>query len=317
VRPAAPVTPVQPAARPPQPASDQPAARQPTGDVAPRPKPVASVEQRVAQPGDRICGACGEANDPSRKFCRRCGASLTEARIVAEPRLPWYRRIFGGEKKSKQYAAGERIGSMSKSAPKRPGGLGGILKSVGLVRGLLGLVVMLGVFGYVGIPSFQGVVNGVVDTVRNKGVGGLVDGITGLINPKLVPVRPVGFEANGEVDDHPIRLLFDLATNTEWQTGEKAPSVDVTFKDKIELRYLSVRTGSLAKFVDFRRPSRLVFVFEGGITKEIDLQDVPDEQKIPIEGPPSGKITIRILDTNGPEAAPIAISEIEFFAKQP
>jgi hypothetical protein len=311
------VTPVQPAARPPQAASDQPAARQPTGDVAPRPKPVASVDQRVAQPGDRICGACGEANDPSRKFCRRCGASLTEARIVAEPRLPWYRRILGGEKKPKQYAAGERIGSMSKSAPKRPGGLGGILKSVGLVRGLLGLVVMLGVFGYVGIPSFQGVVNGVVDTVRNKGVGGLVDGITGLINPKLVPVRPVGFEANGELDDHPIRLLFDLATNTDWQTGEKGPSVAVTFKEPIELRSIIVRAGSLDAFVDLRRPSRIAIEFADGTTREIELQDVKDPQTFEVSGPLSGKITISIKDTNGPEAAPIAISEIEFFAKQP
>ncbi|HYN47265.1 MAG TPA: zinc ribbon domain-containing protein [Candidatus Nanopelagicales bacterium] len=274
------------------------------------------MEQRVAQPGDRICGSCGEANDPSRKFCRRCGAGLTEARIVAAARLPWYRRIFGGgEKKPKEYAAGERIDSMSKSAPKGGGGLGGIVKSIGLVRGLLGLVVMLGIFGYVGIPSVQSGINGLVDTVRTKGVGGIVDGITGIINPKLEAVRPIAFTANREIEGHPVGLLFDLRTNTDWQTADKAPTVKVTFKEPVELRSVIVRAGSLNTFVDLRRPSRIAIDFADGTTKEIDLGDVKDPQTFEISGPLADSVTIRILDTNGPEAAPIATSEIEFFAK--
>jgi hypothetical protein len=30
----------------------------------------------VAKPGDRICSNCGQPNDPTRKFCRRCGNEL-------------------------------------------------------------------------------------------------------------------------------------------------------------------------------------------------------------------------------------------------
>jgi hypothetical protein len=278
------------------------------------------VEQRVAQPGDRICGACGEPNDPSRKFCRRCGTSLTEARVVAAAKLPWYRRIFGGgEKPPKQYAAGERIGSMSKSAPKGGGGLGGILKRIGLVRGLLGAVVALGIVGYIGIPSFQGAVNGVISKVRTEGIGGIVDEITGIIKPEVVAVRPVPdtITANGAVDDHPEALLFDLAVNTDWQTAEKAPEVTVGFEQPVELQSHIVRTGALKGFVDFRRASKLEIVFADESVKTIELEDIPDPQTIEVSGPASGTITIRIVATNGPEAAPIAMSEIEFFAKKP
>jgi hypothetical protein len=42
----------------------------------------------VAKPGDRICTQCGMGNDPTSKFCRRCGSSMDEARIAAKP-LRW------------------------------------------------------------------------------------------------------------------------------------------------------------------------------------------------------------------------------------
>ena len=111
--------PEQPVARAPQVTDDQPIARKPTDEVAPKPRPVGSVEQRVAQPGDRICGACGEPNDPSRKFCRRCGANLVEAKVVAAAKVAWYRRLFGGgDKAPKQYAAGERTGEDPEDRPE-------------------------------------------------------------------------------------------------------------------------------------------------------------------------------------------------------
>jgi hypothetical protein len=39
----------------------------------------------VAKPGDRICTQCGMSNDPTRKFCKRCGSSLAEAPIAVKP----------------------------------------------------------------------------------------------------------------------------------------------------------------------------------------------------------------------------------------
>ena len=200
---ATPVTPTQPAARPPQAVpDDQPASRQPTAVVQPRPRPTTTVEQRVAQPGDRICGSCGEANDPTRKFCRRCGAGLGEARIVAEKPLPWWRRIFRrGPKAPKQYAAGERIGTMAPgSASAGGGGVAGLVRKGLKVRNLvglaLGLIVAVGIFGYVGIPSFQGMINGAI----SGGIPGIVDTIRKAVAPTLEIERPVSVTASSEVD---------------------------------------------------------------------------------------------------------------------
>ena len=75
--------------------ADEPMSRRPTS-VAPtvaRPRPAARAMEAPTRrhPGDLICGQCGEGNDPTRHFCRRCGNSLDEAIAV---RLPWYRRFF-------------------------------------------------------------------------------------------------------------------------------------------------------------------------------------------------------------------------------
>jgi hypothetical protein len=51
------------------------------------PKPSAA-QDRSAQPGDLICANCGEPNDPSRKFCRRCGSSLATASTASAPPPP-------------------------------------------------------------------------------------------------------------------------------------------------------------------------------------------------------------------------------------
>ena len=64
-----------------------------------------------------ICSNCGEANDPTRKFCRRCGTTLVAAQVVAPTRLPWYRRLFHREpKQPKPMQAGDRVGSMQAGA---------------------------------------------------------------------------------------------------------------------------------------------------------------------------------------------------------
>ena len=159
-------------------ADNQPASRLPTAQVAARPKPVATVDRRVAQPGDRVCGNCGEANDPGRKFCRRCGTSLVEAKVVAAASLPWWKRIFRRQpKQPKTMAAGERVGSMQAGAKQ---GIRGFMKFRTLVVGALGIFVAIGILGYVGIPSFQKYVN----EFTSGGVPGVVDRVRDFINPQ-------------------------------------------------------------------------------------------------------------------------------------
>jgi hypothetical protein len=299
------------------PGDTQPVSRQPTAAVQPRPKATATVEQRVAQPGDRICGSCGEPNDPTRKFCRRCGASLVEARIVSEKRLPWWKRVFHREpKKPKQYAAGERISPMAAGSAGSPGGGASGLVRKGLkVRNLVGIglgaIVAIGIFGYIGIPSFQGVVNGVI----GGGIPGIIDNVRKAIAPTLVIERPVSITASSEVAGHPASLLVDAATNTDWQGTDKAPTITATFKEKVDLGAVILHIGSSKAFVDTRRPAELTFAFPDGSTQKIKLEDIPDSQTFDLSASNVDSVVITITATNGPEAAPIAISEIEFFKK--
>ena len=304
----------EPAARKPSPTDDQPEARKPTTEVAPKPKPVAQVEQRVAQPGDRICGTCAEPNDPARKFCRRCGASLVEAKIAAAPKVPWWRRIFGGGAKPKEYEAGQRIDSMQKAAPKG-GGIGGMLKGIGAVRGILALLIALGIIGYIAVPSFQGIVARTLDPVLHGGPGQVVENIRKLVAPTPVVERPVAIEASSQLAGHEASKLVDTFSNTDWQGTDKAPEISVTFEQPIDLLSVIVHPGNSDAFVDLRRPSALEFVLPDGSTKRVDLEDVKDPQTFDLGVNGVETLVIRVVDTNGPEVAPISISELEFFKK--
>ena len=307
----------QPAARTPEVVDDGIQSRKPQ-DVAagPKPKAVASVPERVAQPGDRICGACSEPNDPSRKFCRRCGASMVDTKVVAAAALPWYRRLFGGNKQPKQYAAGERIDSMQKGSTKTPRKFGirsaiaSVTKGRAMIAGTLAIVVVLGI-GYISVPSIQGTMNGIVAGGPQK----IIDNVRKVIAPTPQIVTPVSITASSEVAGHPATMVWDKATNTDWQGNDKTPTLTVKFKDKIDLMFVLVYSGNSAKFVDFRRPSKIQIVFPDGTTQDIDLADTKDKQSFAVSKDGIDSLQIRILDTNGPDSAPISISELEFNKK--
>lgn len=85
------VAPVAPVA--PMPAPDSaPAPRTPQEAMAHAAPKLAPVPKRSIKPGDLVCGQCGEANEPSRRFCRKCGALLVEE--APQTPLPWWRRLF-------------------------------------------------------------------------------------------------------------------------------------------------------------------------------------------------------------------------------
>jgi hypothetical protein len=273
---------------------------------------VASVERRVAQPGDRICANCGEPNDPTRKFCRRCGTSLVEAKVVAAASVPWWRRIFRRQPKAaKPMAAGERTGSMQAGARQ---GIRGFMKLRTLAVGALGIFVAIGILGYVGIPSFQKYVN----EFTSGGLPGVVDKVRGFINPQQTIVRPVlaSLVASDQVDGHPVQQLFDGVTNSDWRAQGKSPTVTAKFPEKVDLLSVYVHNGVAGKdFVNFRRPTQLQFSFPDGTTTTVDLQDVHDKQLFELKDSGTDQVTIKVLATAGPADAPVAISEIEFFRK--
>ncbi len=295
-----------------QAADAQPAARLPTDQVAPRPKAVATVDRRIAQPGDRICGNCGEANDATRKFCRRCGNSLVAAQVVTAKPLPWYRRIFQRQpKQPKPMQAGDRVGSMTAGAKS---GWRGLMKGRTFVAGILAIVIGLGVIGYVGVPG----VSKYVSEFTSGGLPGIVNRVGNFFNPPQVLVRPVKdrLRASSEVADHPIANLFDSRSNTDWRADGGTPSATVTFPEKVDLLSLYVYSGIAGDdFVNLRRPATLQFTFPDGSSQTVTLQDVHDKQFFELKANGVDTVTITVPSTTGPDDAPVAISEIEFFKK--
>ena len=91
-----PTAPVVPSPTPGATARVEPTAMQPEAvkPAATRARPGVSSQDcagpRIVNPGDLVCGQCGEGNDPSRRFCRRCGASLAAGDGIRP--LPWYQR---------------------------------------------------------------------------------------------------------------------------------------------------------------------------------------------------------------------------------
>lgn len=298
-----------PARLPGTPQPSQPEARRPTtAQPQIRPVPTRPIETRVAQPGDRICSNCSEPNDPSRKFCRRCGTSLMTAPIQAEVRLPWYRRIFRREPKAaKTYAAGERTGSMQPKGKDK--GAGRKLPEVGtMAKGALALLVGFGIIGAVVFPSIPQMIIG--------GGTGFVDDIRKMFAPTFAVVHPIGASATSEVEGHGAALVIDAAVNTDWQSTEATPTLTVTFQTPIDLGAVYVHSGTADNFVDLRRPARLEFVFPDGRAQTIDLVDDHKPQQFQVEANDVKSLQVKIVSTNGPDGAPVALSEIEFFMKK-
>jgi hypothetical protein len=207
---AAATAPVAPAAttktEPVQPAAVQPQAVKPQA-VKTRPTPKQKqASTRVINPGDLVCGQCGEGNDPKRKFCRRCGASLQEAAVFA---LPWYQRWWRSLTRKKVRTAGER----PKNRRRLIGGSG-----PGLVWSVVRIVLIAAVV-VVGILALTS------HSFRHRISGWYHD-----VNVKYTAVHPPqpGATANSQQIKFPPSLAIDEATNTHWATAATNNGVGAT-----------------------------------------------------------------------------------------
>jgi hypothetical protein len=245
---------------------------------------------------------CSEPNDPTRRFCRRCGTSLANAPIHSQKR-PWYRRILGPRPQAQ--AAGQPLGSSSQ--PGAPG-KGRKIKPVPLIRAGLAVIVAIGIVGVIAVPSIQGMVLG-------RG-GAFLNDIRRLVAPELVPVYASGATASSEIEEHPGTLLIDRFKNTDWRAPEATPSVKLTFDTAFDLAAVWVHNGAADNYTEFRRPTRLAFIFSDGSTAEIPLTDDHEPQRKDINVAGVRELEIRVLAATGPANAPLALSEIEFIEKR-
>ena len=235
--------------------------------LAPRRNPAAAPPTKRLRPGDLICGACGEGNEPVRKFCSRCGQSLSTATIAA---TPWYRRLIP-HRKAKVLAAGER--------PKRRRGSGinfGAIVRWG--RNVVLVVVLLGGVAYGAIPGFRDTVNGKVNSV--------IQNFTAKTGTPT-PVHASSVTATSSTTGHAASLAVDAFSNTYWAASlskDAHPKLTVGFSPAVNVDVILFISGNTANELSEPRPKELHIVFSNGATQNLLLADEATSQQFNING---------------------------------
>jgi len=293
----------------------QPGAMQP--QVAKKKAPVVqkSKPTRELQPGDLVCGECGEGNAPVRKFCSRCGSSLASA-VVAK--IPWWKRILP-KRKSKTMAAGDRpwkAGDGSTKGAKKKFGFGALLKKLRPVLAILAL--LLGILYGIYAPFREAV---------NKRWTSLKNNVMDIIKPEFEPVHPINVQvsmAGPEGDEHPAALAVDTFKNTYWAAaeGDAQPKLVLTFQDPVDIERAIFYNGASDEFAARNRAKDIHFVFttkeDKVSTSDKTIKDSPEPQTISVKGGKNAvKVEIQIVGQyNALNPKPVAITEIELFVKK-
>ena len=299
--PVAPGRPTQPSARQ---LSSSPEARKPgrpKRDQAPVRPP---APPRTIQPGDLICGQCGEGNDPSRKFCRRCGASLVQAAVAPEP--SWWRRLL--KRRRAPVKAGDRPGRQSRSGGRALSGM--MRKAVGILAALGLLGITLAAIG----PwrdSVTGGADSAFDSVRRR------------ISPKYEPVRPSSAIASSSLPNHDPKMAIDGISNSYWAEGAQGDGegqqLVLRFDRPVDLDRIGILTGASRKPEDFLaqpRPERLHLVFSDGSTADVSIKDSAGFQTFTIKARQATTVEVQIKSVyKALGGKDLAITEIELFTK--
>jgi len=293
---------------------DEPVSRRPTSVAPavtrPRPGPRTMEPPTRRQPGDLICGQCGEGNEPARHFCRRCGNSLDEAIAV---RLPWYRRFFNRLFGVRPREAGWR--------PRRvgpPNVMGGVMR---IVRIAIVAMLAVGILAFLLVPSFHRLVidrvTAAVTTVRKA------------VHPIYENVYPITATATSQTAGHAAALTVDRTSNSYWAaiSSDRAPQLVFTFSEPQDLAEILFRSGAPgaqpSDFLKQPRPKDVHIIFTDAHGKlitatNIALTDTEGSQFYPIEAKQTTTVLIQIQSVHAASgAAPsaVAIAEVEFKIK--
>ena len=286
---------------------DEPMSRRPTS-VAPavaRPRQAARTMETPTRrrPGDLICGQCGEGNEPTRHFCRRCGNTLDEALAI---QLPWYRRFWNRLFGQRTYAAGYRHGRIGP-----PNVMGGVMR---IVRLAILAIIVVAVLAFALVPSFH---NLVVNRVTTG-----VTAIRKIVHPNYDPVNPTGVSASTSIAGHPPTFAIDGFKNTYWAAlpNDRAPFLTINFAKPTDIADIGITSGAsgTAPTDQYRaqpRPLQLHLVFSDNSTRDITLADKADAQFFPLNVKQVTSVEIHIVSTfatAGPAPSSVAITEVEF-----
>jgi hypothetical protein len=294
---------------------DEPLSRRPTSVAPavsrPRPAPRTLEPPTRRHPGDLICGQCGEGNDPTRHFCRRCGHTLDEAIAV---RLPWYRRFFNRLFGVRTREAGwrpQRVGP--------PNVMGAVWR---IVRLALAALIVIALLAFLLVPSFH-------NTVVNR-VTSAVTFVRKAVFPHYDAVYPTGASASTAIAGHLPNLAIDKFVNTYWaaRAGDPSPYLKLTFPEPVDLAQIGFDSGAAGTtpaddFLAQPRPHIVHLVFSNGTAKDLTLKDedpkvAHNAQFYAIDAKNVTFVEIHIQSVYAPAGvspSAVAIAEVEFRVK--
>ena len=279
----------------------------------PRSAPVQKTKPtRRLQPGDLVCGQCGEGNAPTRKFCSRCGNELLAAEVA---KAPWWRRLMFWQRwrRRKVMEAGKRPGQPG--VGQRPGRK--LMKAYRKVRAMLAVVLMVVGVVYLFVPPARGYLNNVFaspfSTVKER--------VNKVINPKFLPARPAQTVASSEIPDHGAPLIIDQFSNTYWAATwdqQQFPRITLTFDRPVTIAKMIVTSGAGDDFATNHRPSVLHLVYSNNQSDDVRPEDGAKPQTFELANA-KDITTIEIGITEiyrAQDALNVAIAELEFFVKE-
>ena len=279
-----------------------------------------TAPSRRLQPGDLICGTCGEGNPPTRRFCSRCGASLVTATKAKESWwrrfLRWLRRLFPGHGPKVV-----KIGSASTAAAGKDGNVAHLAKPgldlkatfrrvLRIVRNVLAVVILFGGILYGAYPPFRNAVNSKFESAKSH--------VTTDIGIGQSPIHPVGVTANESMPGFPPLNASDENLNSYWLapwSSSDESTLTFTFDHHVTLKQMILHIGASNAYIQDGRPSELRLVFSNGESDTITPQDTSQGQTFSITHADliSGMQIVVEGVYPGSSGSNVAIDEIELF----
>jgi hypothetical protein len=274
-----------------------------------RPKPVKQKPTRKILPGDLICGDCGEGNPPTRKFCSRCGATLTTATVA---KVAWWRK-FIPHRRRKSLDAGQRPWKAADGRQKKSRGVGSFFaRAFAKLRPVIAVALLLAGLVYGFSPDIRGSVN---DTF-----GDAKDSVMSRLQKRYSPLAPIEISATSAVEGSPPTLALDSNTITSWiaPAADAEPTLVVRFDEPIDLERIKLWNGTAVGFKDHERISDIHFVFDTGQSFDLEVLDLPDGKDYEIRnGSGVREVEVHIVGTYSSLAsADVGLSEIEFLIRR-
>jgi hypothetical protein len=272
---------------------------------------------RRLQPGDLICGSCGEGNPSTRRFCSRCGASLVEAVQVKES---WWRRLLRkltlrrGPKMvkigSRKYGRDDGTPGAAARLAKPVDVKGAVRRILRIVRNVVAVTILLGGLVYGVYPPFRNAVNGRYESIKTS--------ITHAIGDDLSPIHAVSVTASSTAPGSSPLYAADENLDTYWLapwSDSSQPVLTFKFSRHVTLLRMILHSGAYNDFIQIGRPASLLLSYSNDETQTLIPQDTSQPQTLDISHADLiTSVQVQITSINpGASGSDVAITEIEWF----